>query len=249
MYTERPVRESARVMWEHKALLLLPGIAGVVLAGLVGALALGVTGLWSGAVLGNVALVVVAILVGAVCATFFNAVLVAAADDAMQGRPVGIGAGYGRALRRLPAIVVWALVGVVVIFFGSLLLVGLSWAMASYLVLPAMVIDGIGVREAMRTSRQAFRARGGDTARSSTWIALPVLLSFLPSVAVFGLGLTAVDRVFGVLAMAGAALWLAVAVTVTASLSGVFRVRHYRELTGRPATAPTLPALHVSPVE
>ncbi|MEV7359357.1 hypothetical protein [Kitasatospora sp. NPDC091276] len=137
----------------------------------------------------------------------------------------------------------------VVIFFGSLLLVGLSWAMASYLVLPAMMIDGIGVREAMRTSRQAFRARGGDTARSSTWIALPVLLSFLPSVAVFGLGLTAVDRVFGVLAMAGAALWLAVAVTVTASLSGVFRVRHYRELTGRPATAPTLPALHVSPVE
>ncbi|MEV7359356.1 hypothetical protein [Kitasatospora sp. NPDC091276] len=83
-------------MWEHKALLLLPGIAGVVLAVLVGALALGVTGLWSKAVLGNVALVVVAILVGAVCATFFNAVLVAAADDAMQGRPVGIGAGYGR---------------------------------------------------------------------------------------------------------------------------------------------------------
>ncbi|MFD4393715.1 hypothetical protein [Kitasatospora sp. NPDC058478] len=236
-------------MWEHKALLLLPGIAGVVLAGLVGALALGVAGLWSGAVLGNVALAVVAILVVAVFATFFNAVLIAAADDVLRGRPVGIGAGYGRALRRLPAIVVWALVGVVVIFFGSLLLVGIPWAMASYLVLPAMMIDGIGVREAMRTSRQAFRAHGGDTARSSTWIALPVTLSFFPSVAVFGVGLTAVDRALGVLAMAGSTLWLALAVTVTAGLSGVFRVRHYRELTGRPATAPTLPALHVSPVE
>ncbi|MER8101083.1 hypothetical protein [Kitasatospora sp. NPDC094016] len=236
-------------MWEHKALLLLPGIAGVVLAGLVGALASGVAGLWSGAVLGNVASVVVAILAVAVCATFFNAVLIFAADDALRGRPVGIAAGYGRALRRLPAIVLWALVGVVVIFLGSLLLVGIWWAMASYLVLPAMMIDGVGVREAMRTSRRAFRAHGGDSTRSSTWIALPVTLSVFPSVAVFGVGLTAVDRVSGVLATAGAALWLALAVTVTASLSGVSRVRRYRELTGRPSTAPTLPVLHVSPVE
>ncbi|WP_371523121.1 hypothetical protein [Kitasatospora sp. NBC_01300] len=236
-------------MWAHKTLLLLPGIAGVALAGVVGVLALGVTGLWSEALAGDIALVVVAVLVVAVFATFFNAVLIVAADDALRGRPVGIGAGYGRALRRLPAIVVWALVGVVVIFFGSLLLVGIWWAMASYLVLPAMMIDGVGVREAMRTSRRAFRAHGGDSGRSSTWIALPVTLSFFPSVAVFGVGLTAADRVSGVLAMVGAALWLAVAVTVTASLSGVFRVRHYRELTGRPAPAPTLPALHVSPVE
>ncbi|MER7754157.1 hypothetical protein [Kitasatospora sp. NPDC097643] len=56
------------------------------------------------------------------------------------------------------------------------------------------------------------------------------MLSLVPSVVVFGLGFTAVDRVLGALAMVGGAGWLAVAATVTAGLSGVFRTRLYREL-------------------
>ncbi|MEV7770239.1 hypothetical protein [Kitasatospora sp. NPDC086791] len=192
---------------------------------------------------------VAALLVLAVFATFFNAVLIVAADDALRGRPVRIGASYRRALRRLPAVVAWALVGAVVIVLGSVLLVGLPWVMASYLVLPAMMIDGSGVREAMRTSRQAFRAHGGDTTRGSIRTALPVTLSFVPSAVVFALGLTAADRLLGVLAVAGAALWLALAVTVTASLSGVFRVSHYREMTERRVEPVGRPAIRVSPVE
>ncbi|UKZ02980.1 hypothetical protein BOQ63_002295 (plasmid) [Streptomyces viridifaciens] len=243
------MRQAAQVIRGHKALLLLPGIAGVVLAGVGGLLVMAVVGLWPGAIVGNLALGMTAILVMSTLATFFNAVLIVAAYDALQGRKVGVRSSYRRAVRRLPAIVMWALVGVVVVFFGTLLLIGIPWAMASYLVLPAMMIDGIGVREAMQTSRQAFKAHGGETTRNSTWIALPVVLSLPPSVVIFFLGLTAADQVSGALAMAGAALWLAVAVTATASLSGVFRVRHYWELACQPARVPRPSGLNVSSVE
>ncbi|MFJ7280589.1 hypothetical protein [Kitasatospora sp. NPDC098663] len=68
--------------------------------------------------------------------------------------------------------------------------------------------------------------------QGSSWMAMPVLLSFRRSLVVLVLGLTAADQGLGVLLMSGAALCLGGGVAVTASLFGLFRVRLYREATG-----------------
>ncbi|MFD8705774.1 hypothetical protein ACFV1W_24725 [Kitasatospora sp. NPDC059648] len=230
------------VVWRRKKLLLLPGITVAVVGGgaalvvraevlLGGSLALGVAGL-----------VVLSFL-----AVFGTSALLVAAADALRGRPVGIRASCGRVAGRVRVIAGWAPIGLVQVL-GALLLVGMAWALGNYLVVPALVLDGVGVREAVRRSREVYRRDRADLMRGSTWLALPFLLTFLPSVVLFVLGLVATDRGLGTLMSAAAALCLWAGTTVTASLSGVFRARLYLESKGA-AAGPAGPVLYVSPVE
>ncbi|MFJ9442480.1 hypothetical protein ACIRRH_11485 [Kitasatospora sp. NPDC101235] len=235
------VRASARVVWRRKELVLLPGVATVVVGGLLSLLVW--AEVWAG---GSVVLGVAGALVVAVAATFSNAVTLIAADDALRGRPVGIGSCWVRAARRLPVIAGWAPVGALGVV-GTLLLVGMGWSSANYLVLPALVLDGVGVREARRSAREAYRRDRGRFMRGSAWMTMPVQVALLPCLVVFALGLTVTDRALGAQMVAGAVLCLGVAVAVTASLYGVFRVTLYREPAGV-ATAPG-PVLRVSEVE
>ncbi|MBV2155590.1 hypothetical protein [Kitasatospora sp. SUK 42] len=240
------VRALVRVVRRRKELLLLPGIATAVLGGLSWLL------VWVDLKVGeSVALEVGGVLVLAVLATFFSAVTLLAADDALRGRPVAIGACYARAAGRLRVIAGWAPVGALLVL-GALLVVGIPLSFACYLVLPAVVLDGVGVRTALRTSRAVHRRDRGRFMQGANAMTAPVLVSVLPALVLFVVGLTATDRGLGVLLMVGAALCLGAGVTVTASLYGVFRVLLYRESTGRPVAGPVEPAgpvLHVSPVE
>ncbi|MFJ4593606.1 MULTISPECIES: hypothetical protein [unclassified Kitasatospora] len=188
---------------------------------------------------------VVGVVVLAVVATFLNAVMLIAADDALWGRPVAIRGCYARAAGRWRAIAGWAPVGALGVV-GAMLLVGMAWSLASYLVLPAVVLDGAGVREARRRARESYRRDRGRFTEGSGAVTAPVLVTLLPSLVMFAAGLTLTGRGLGVLLMVGAALCLGVGVTASASLYGVFRVRLYLESKG--AAAPE-PAFHVSPVQ
>ncbi|MGW2255697.1 hypothetical protein ACWCXH_36925 [Kitasatospora sp. NPDC001660] len=247
----RPVGAVVRVVWGQKRLLLVPGAAGVALAGVVGLLVASEMWLWSSAraVWGNVTLGVAGVLVLALVATFFAAVLIVVANDALQGRPVRIGAGYTRATRRLPTIAAWAVASCAVILVGAPLLIGIWWAMAGYFVLPGIALDGLGIRAALRNSRKAYQRDGWESMRSSWWTSLPVVLTLVPSLVVFGVGLSAVDHVFGTLMMAGSVLLLSTATMLSAGLSGVLRTRLYRELRDRDEEGVGRAVLHVSVLE
>ncbi|MEV7184140.1 hypothetical protein [Kitasatospora sp. NPDC093102] len=220
------MRALARVLWRRKELVLLPAVATVVVGGLLSLLVR--AEVWAG---GSVVLGVAGVSVVVVAATFLNAVTLIAADDALHGRPVGIGSCWVRAARRLPVIAGWAPAGALGIV-GALLLVGAGWSSANYLVLPALVLDGGGVREARRSSREAYRRDRGRFVRGSVRMAMPVQVALLPCLVVFVVGLTVTDRGLGALLMAGAALCLGAAVAVTSSLYGVFRAALYRESAG-----------------
>ncbi|GHF66097.1 hypothetical protein GCM10018790_49970 [Kitasatospora xanthocidica] len=233
----------ARVVWGQKRLLLLPGIAAAGVGAVTGLL------IWAEVqVGGSLVLGVAGVLVLSFLATFFNSVLLIAAADALRGRQVGIRSSCARAAGRVRAIAAWAPIGVVVLI-GALLLVGMAWSMASYLTLPAMVLDGVGVRTALRGSRQAYRRARWRSLEGLSRMAMPAMVTFLPSPVVFILGLTATDRSLGTLLMSGAALCLGGGVTVTASLFAVFRARLYLESTAMVAAGPLRGGLHVSPVE
>ncbi|MFE2409601.1 DUF6159 family protein [Kitasatospora sp. NPDC059408] len=231
------------MVWAHKQLLVMPGIAGTALAAVIGLLVALAVALWprlDGSA-GNIAFAVAGVALVSLVCTFFNAALILAADDALSGRPVTVGGSYARAARRFPAIAAWAAVGVLVWLGGALLervpvvgwvlekALGIAWGFATYLVLPAMMVDGLGVREALRTSGRSFGRDGGRVVRGSLWIGLPTLLAYLAALGLLVLGFGSDDPVLTVLAAVCAGLLVAVATAVGAGLSGVFRTRLYRE--------------------
>ncbi|MFD9692421.1 hypothetical protein ACFWXO_42425 [Kitasatospora sp. NPDC059088] len=242
------VRTLVGVVRRQKKLLLLSGVTVAVTVGAAALLVWAEVLLGGSVVVGAAGLVVLLFLV-----TFGNAAMLIAVDDALRGRAVGVWSSCARAAGRLPVIAGWAVGGALTILVGAVLLVGASWVMVGYLVLPAMVLDGVGIREALRRSREVHRREGWTSVRGSSWVALPVVLTLLPSLVALVLGFTVKDRVLGVLSVAGAAVCLGGGLAVTASLSGVFRVRYYREAMGGPVEAvpvqPVQPVLHVSPVE
>ncbi|MDG2022413.1 MAG: DUF6159 family protein [Phycisphaerales bacterium] len=107
---------------------------------------------------------------------FFNAALIAAANERFQGRPTGVGAGIGVALKRLPQILGWTLVATTVSvilraveervgLIGKIIvgLIGIGWAIAIYFAIPAVVLEGVGPIAAIKRSGQTIRKTWGES--------------------------------------------------------------------------------------
>ncbi len=106
---------------------------------------------------------------------FFNAALLGAADRKFRGEPGGVSVGLSIAMSRLPQILGWSLVSAVigtilraleerVGFLGkiAILLVGAAWAIASYFVLPALVLEGLGPIAALKRSVAVIKKTWGE---------------------------------------------------------------------------------------
>ena len=107
---------------------------------------------------------------------FFNSALVACAMIRLRGGDPTVADGLRAAMKCLPAIFGWALlsasVGMVlqaieerVGFLGRLVvgLIGLSWAIASYFVIPTIVIENVGPVEALKRSASIIKKTWGET--------------------------------------------------------------------------------------
>ena len=107
---------------------------------------------------------------------FFNAALIAAANERFQGRPTGVGAGIRVALKRLPQILGWTLVATTVSLIlraieervglvGKIIvgLIGVGWAIAIYFAVPAVVLEGVGPIGAIKRSGQTIRKTWGES--------------------------------------------------------------------------------------
>lgn len=172
---------------------------------------------------------------------FFNVAQVCAADDRMTGGDPSIGSALSDATKHLTAIAPWALVSMVVSmvlraieerggWIGKIVagMLGLAWALITYLVLPILVIEGIGVREAITRSKELFVKTWGETVSGElgmSLVAFVAVLVPLPFLLLIGGG--------GQPVMVGTAIalgvaWLLVVATVLGALNMVFRVALYR---------------------
>ena len=107
---------------------------------------------------------------------FFNAALIAAANEHFEGRPSGVGVGLRLASKRLPQIIGWSVVAAVL---GTILrmisersgllgriaigLVGMAWSIASYFAVPAVVLEGVGPITAVKRSVETLRSNWGES--------------------------------------------------------------------------------------
>jgi hypothetical protein len=168
---------------------------------------------------------------------FFNSALIGCAGIRLAGGRPTVGAGLGVAFARVGRIAGWALVvatlGVVLSAFNSrrnwlLRLAGaalsVSWTMVTYLIVPVLVTEDLGVSESLFRSAELFRKQWGEELIGSFGFGLLNTLLLAPGF-LLGVLIWRVDHAGAVIVGMTYMLFLAV---VTSAVTGVFKAALYR---------------------
>ena len=178
---------------------------------------------------------------------FFNAAVIGAATERLEGREASLSIGLALARRHIGQIFVWAVITATV---GMVLraiqeragilgrvvagIVGIAWNAITFFVVPVLLYEPVTAPEAIKRSASIFKARWGEQFTGNVTIGLAVFLVglavALPFVAltsaVPAVGIPLLVLAIGVVAAAGAAC------------SGVFNAALYRYAVTGEAAAP-----------
>ena len=190
----------------------------------------------------NPAMVLVGIVAAlglSVISVFFNGALVAGAHERLAGGDPTVGSAIRKAFSRIPGLVPWAIltatVGMILRalrdragWLGQFVIsmVGMAWEVATFLVVPAIVIDDKGAIEGLKTSGSLLKSTWGENLAARVGFGLLGFVAMLPAVllfAVFG-SLGGVGLIVGV---AIGVVWIAVVVVVMTALNAVFQAALY----------------------
>lgn len=178
---------------------------------------------------------------------FFNTALVGAAMIRLDGGNPTLSDGFRIAASRLPAIIGYAAlaatVGMVlraiserVGLLGQLVvgLIGFAWNVATFLVVPVLVVEGVGPVEAIKRSAGLLRKTWGEQLIGNVGIGLVFGLLTLGVFIVGGLLVALLASISGLLALV-AVVALIVAVVILAlvgsAVGGIFTASLYRYAT------------------
>ena len=245
-HTFELMKMSWRVLMMDRELILFPIMSGVALLVLM-AVMLGVGGATGtldrvsegssesvGAV--DAILGAVFVFVSSAIVIFFNAALIAAALERLRGGDPNIGSGLRAASARLPQILAWALITVIVSMIlqalrerggiaGSIasMIGGVAWGLATFFVIPVLVTEGVGPIEAIKRSAGLLRQTWGNqlTANFGFMIVglLAVLVAIVPAALLF--------FVHPLLGIAVGVPLVAVAIGTVQALEGIFKAALY----------------------
>ena len=241
------VGQSYRLLMQDKELMVLPLISGifilVVIAAMAAGFALSGTHLQRGPELYIPAFLfyVVTYAIG----IFFQAAVVAGASERMRGGDPTIGSALGAAAHRFWPIVMWAIVaatvGMVIRaihdrvgFVGRIItgLLGVAWALATFFIVPVLVLEDRSIPDSFRRSVSVFRETWGETVVGGTTLGAATVCAWLTLVAITGLLAMAI----GVAALAVFFAGAVVLMVFFSALQGVYVASLYRFATGGSAT-------------
>jgi hypothetical protein len=188
----------------------------------------------------NWVLALVAYLAVTYVIVFFNAALVYAADCRLRGEQVTIGEAVHGAASRAHVLLPWAVLsatvslvlrmieeraGIVGRIVGAI--AGLAWSLVTFLVLPILVIEGIGVGKAVRRSSELFKRTWGENVITNAGIGLLAVLATLAGAVVVVLGAVAGGPVL-IASIVVYVVWVLAVSLVAATLTGILQVALYR---------------------
>lgn len=247
------VKASWRVLRDEPGMAWLPVIAALASIVVAATFALPVIG--ADAVFGDGdasfggaldwVLIVLFYFVGAFITIFFNAAVVFAANERLEGRDTNVSAAIAGAAKRWRLVLEWSIVTTTVNivlraiaerfgFVGTIVagLLGLAWSLVTFLALPILVIEGVGVRDALKKSGALFKKTWGENVVGNGGIGLIGFLVSLPAAALLagGIALMANDSslALGVLLVVLGAVAFAVIIPLMTALSGIFQTALYR---------------------
>lgn len=234
-------KSSWRVLKADKELLLLPILSGLATIVTIGLFAVPIFA--SGTNLDNYepgaaqyVTLFVLYFVLAYITIFFNAALVSAAHERLNGGDPTLGSALRGAASRAGKILPWALVSATVSIILRTLeeragvlgrivigLVGMAWAVVTFLVLPIIVIEGLGVGDAVKKSTAMFKRTWGENLTAQVGLGFIGFLAAIPGIALLFLGVSN-ESLIGI---GIGILWLAAAAIVMSALSGIFQTALY----------------------
>ena len=245
----------ARASWEvlkaDKELIALPVLS--LLSTLVVAASFVVPLVWMGRDTGDepgwgaLALGFVAYLVLAYITIFFNAALVHAANQRLEGGDPTVGSAVRGAASRAGRLLPWALLSATVSALlraieeragtlGKVIsgIAGMAWSLVTFLVIPILVMEDLRVGDALRRSTALFKGTWGENVAARVGFGLLGFLAVLPGVAAIAGAFALGDPVNPLLLTLGIVWILAVAMVLSA-LSGIFQTALYRFAAGLPS--------------
>ena len=173
--------------------------------------------------------------------TYFLAALCAGANERLQGRDTTIGNALAVANSRLHRILPWALVSATVSviiqaieerfgILGQIIagLIGAAWNVVTFLTIPIIVFEDLGPVNALKRSGTLLKKTWGENLMAQIGLGVIGLIAFIPGIIVIALGVASGVGAVTVLAVAIGAIYLAVAASVVAALSGIYRTALYR---------------------
>ena len=235
-------KESWRVLQSDKELLVLPVISGIasLIVAATFAVPLFLTSSSDELTIVSYIVLFVMYVVLAYVTIFFNAALVSAAHERIGGGDPTIGSALAGAASRAGKILPWAIVSATVStilraieeragFVGQLVagLAGMAWAVVTFLVLPIIVIEGIGVGDAIKKSGRLFKETWGENLAAQVGFGLLGFLATLPGVVVIVLAaLSGNGGVLGAGIVVGI-VWIILVAVLIAALSVIFQTALY----------------------
>jgi hypothetical protein len=171
---------------------------------------------------------------------FFNAAIVCGADERFRGGDPSLGSALSAAASHAGSLLPWAIITATVSavlrgleqragFLGGIAarLLGLAWSLVTFLVIPVLVVERIGVIDAIKRSASLFKQTWGENVVANAGIGivsmLAVLLGGALTVPFFVLG-----GAFALLAIGLFVVWLGFVMCVSQALTGVFQLALYR---------------------
>jgi hypothetical protein len=239
----RLTKISWRVIQEQPIALALPLIAAAAEGAVAAGYILGVTGTKSltDRGVGHYVALYPLLVILTLIATFSNAVVVAIADARLRNAPISLREALHATVGRLPLLIGWSLVSATVGLVLRILeerlpiagriaaaLTGVAWSLATILVIPVLVVEGVGPVTAVKRSGHLFKERWGESLSGQAMIGLPIFLICLPFVVLGGVVATA-SVIPGIIILAIA---IGVMVAFSGALGGVFQTALYRYATG-----------------
>ena len=173
----------------------------------------------------------------------FAATLIAAANERLDGGSFTMGQAFSKATTRTPSILGWSAinstVGLVLQairdkagFVGDLAagLIGAAWNVVTWLVLPIIIIEGIGPIAAIKKSANLLKSTWGENLFAQAGIGLIGFLLMLPGILIFG-GLSFVLPIVGIPLLF---IWVVVISCLMSALGAIYRTALYRFAVGLP---------------
>jgi hypothetical protein len=241
------VAQSYRILMQDKELMVLPLISGIVIAVVVAFVAFGFS--LNPLTIRRIEpqmyppLFVMYVLAYAI-GIFFQAAVIAGATERMRGGDPTVGSSLAAAGRRLGPILMWAVVAATV---GILLrmiqerlgvigkivtsIVGAVWSLATFFIVPVLVLEERSVADAFGRSASVFKQTWGETVVGGVTLSAAGVCAWLTLITVTGLLAWAVGNVALFVFGAGAILLM----IFFSALQGIYVASLYRYATDREA--------------
>src|SRR3954454_13472858 len=222
---------------------VLSALGSLIVFGIVGGLFLvaGIDDSSTGTTLQPIGWVLIGVmyLALAMVQTYFLAGLVAGADQRLRGQDSTVRSALDIANSRLHRLLPWAIVTATVTMIlqaieerfglvGRLVagLVGLAWNLVTFLVVPILVLEDLGVGDALKRSKDLFKKTWGENVIGQGGLGIVGFLAVIPGVLLIATGAGIGTAGLVVLGAVGVA-WIIASAVVVSALSGIYRTALY----------------------